>query len=161
MAAISSTLCTSTTPPRRILQAADALATNPAVCGRTYFISQGEPVNCWRWIDDLLTLASLPPVTREISTAAAWRLGIAWETAYRLLRIEREPPMTRFLAAQLGRSHWFDISAARRDLGYQGAVSTAQGMRNLKQWFDQQHCARSDEILKANRSRRQQTNQEA
>ncbi len=118
------------------LQAADALATNPTVGGRPYFISQGEPVNCWRWIDDLLTLASLPPVKCEISTAAAWRLGTAWETAYRLLRVQREPPMTRFLAAQLGRSHWFDISAARRDLGYNPAVSTAQGMRNLKEWFD-------------------------
>ena len=29
--------------------------------------------------------------------------------------------MTRFLAAQLSTSHWFDISAARRDLGIRAA----------------------------------------
>lgn len=37
--------------------AADALATNSPVAGRAYFISQGEPVNCWGWINDLLQLA--------------------------------------------------------------------------------------------------------
>ena len=60
------------------------------------------------------------------------------EVAYRLLRIRAEPPMTRFLAAQLGREHWFDISAARRDFGYRPSVSTAEGMRRLKQWHDTQ-----------------------
>jgi nucleoside-diphosphate-sugar epimerase len=43
--------------------------------------------------------------------------------------------MTRFLAAQLAKSHWFDISAARRDLGYVPRVSTEEGMRRLGEWL--------------------------
>ncbi len=43
--------------------------------------------------------------------------------------------MTRFLAAQLGREHWFNISAARRDFGYRPQISTAEGMRRLKDWL--------------------------
>ena len=43
--------------------------------GSAYFISQGEPVNCWQWIDEILALAGLPPVQRSISLAAAWRVG--------------------------------------------------------------------------------------
>jgi nucleoside-diphosphate-sugar epimerase len=39
--------------------------------------------------------------------------------------------MTRFLADQLARSHYFDITAARRLLGYTPAVSTAQGLERL------------------------------
>jgi 2-alkyl-3-oxoalkanoate reductase len=65
----------------------------------------------------------------------AWRTGTAFELAYRLLLLRQEPPMTRFLAAQLGRSHWFDISAARRDFGYRPLVSTAEGMARLKEWL--------------------------
>jgi 2-alkyl-3-oxoalkanoate reductase len=117
------------------IQAADTLKEGSPVCGRAYFISQGEPVQCWQWVDDLLALASLPPVRSSMSFSAAWRSGIALETVYRLLRIQTEPPMTRFLAAQLGREHWFDISAARRDFGYQPQVSTAEGMRRLKDWL--------------------------
>ena len=43
--------------------------------------------------------------------------------------------MTRFLAAQLATSHWFDISAARRDFGYEPAISTAEGMQRLGAWL--------------------------
>jgi 2-alkyl-3-oxoalkanoate reductase len=118
------------------LAAADALAApdSPAA-GRAYYISQGEPVNCWQWIDEILALAGLPRVRKSISLKAAWRLGAACEAAYRLLRLCGEPPMTRFLAAQLARSHWYDISAARRDLGYEPKVSTAEGMRRLGEWL--------------------------
>ena len=46
-----------------------------------------------------------------------------------------EPPMTRFVADALARSHWFDIGAARRDLGYSPSVSTAEGLERLTEWF--------------------------
>jgi len=118
------------------LLAADALAReNSPAAGKSYFISQGEPVNCWQWIDEILGLAGLPPVKRSISFQTAWRWGAVCETTYRLLRLKTEPPMTRFLAAQLARSHWFDISAARRDLGYVPRVSLAEGMQRLGQWL--------------------------
>jgi nucleoside-diphosphate-sugar epimerase len=43
--------------------------------------------------------------------------------------------MTRFLADQLATSHWFDISAARRDLGYEPRVSLAEGMLRMSEWL--------------------------
>lgn len=114
------------------LLAADALASDASpVGGRAYFITQGEPVNCWEWIDELLARAGQPPVRRSISLTAAYMIGSALEAAHHLTGNEREPRMTRFLAAQLGRHHYFDISAARRDLGYSPRVSTAEGMQRL------------------------------
>lgn len=117
------------------LQAAEALQPGSPAAGQAYFISQGEPVNCWQWINQILALAELPPVTRAISTHVAWQVGAAAEAIYRLFRLHREPPMTRFLAAQLGMSHYFDISRARRDFGYDPAVSTAEGMSRLASWL--------------------------
>ena len=120
------------------LLAADALAGEAAsAAGKAYFISQGEPVNCWQWIDKILALVDLPPVKHMMRLKAAWRIGAVCETIYRLLQLTSEPPMTRFLAAQLAASHWFDISAARRDLAYQPRVSTAEGMRRLGEWLSQ------------------------
>ncbi|MDZ7620700.1 MAG: NAD-dependent epimerase/dehydratase family protein [Patescibacteria group bacterium] len=113
------------------LLAADALKPGSAVAGKAYFISQGEPVNCWEWIDELLVMAALPKVTRSISLKTAWRLGRAFELVWKAFRIQSDPPMTRFLAAQLATSHYFDISAARRDFGYAPRVSAAEGMQRL------------------------------
>ncbi len=113
------------------LLAADHLAPDAPVCGKAYFISQGEPVNCWQWINEILELAGLPPLKKKISLSAAWRLGSVLESTYRFLGIGREPPMTRFLATQLATSHYFDIRAAGRDFGYAPSVSTEEGMRRL------------------------------
>jgi nucleoside-diphosphate-sugar epimerase len=62
-------------------------------------------------------------------------LGLVFEKLYEWLRLAGEPPMTRFVADALARSHWFDIRAARRDLGYEPSVSTAEGLRRLAAWL--------------------------
>lgn len=117
------------------LLAMDALAADRPAAGQAYFISQGEPVNCWDWINEILALAGVAPVRRAISQRMAWRLGSLMEMGYRLLGRQSEPPMTRFLAAQLATSHYFDIGRARQDLGYEPAVSTAEGMHRLGQFL--------------------------
>jgi nucleoside-diphosphate-sugar epimerase len=111
--------------------AADRLAPGSPVAGKAYFLSQGEPVEVWPFIDRLLAIVGQPPVTRSIPAGAAYAAGAVLEFVYGVLRREDEPRMTRFLAKQLAVSHWFDITAARRDLGYEPAVSTEEGLRRL------------------------------
>jgi nucleoside-diphosphate-sugar epimerase len=113
------------------LQAADALATNSPLNGRPYFISQGEPVNCWQWINEILALAGLPPVRRAVSFRTAWLGGAVLEGLHHTLRLGGDPRMTRFLAAQMSVSHYYDIARARRDFGYEPAISMEEGMRRL------------------------------
>jgi nucleoside-diphosphate-sugar epimerase len=103
----------------------------PDASGRAYFITNGEPVVLWDWINGLLHALGIPPVTKHVSPAAATTHGAAWETLWRILRLRGEPPMTRFIAKELAADHWFDISAARRDLGYAPRVSMAEGLAEL------------------------------
>jgi nucleoside-diphosphate-sugar epimerase len=117
------------------LLAADRLGENPGLSGRVYFISQGEPVPAWEMIDAILKAAGRGPVKGRISHRSAWLAGWACELIYRGLRLAGEPPLTRFVADALARTHWFDIGAARRDLGYAPAVSTAEGLRRLEIWL--------------------------
>jgi 2-alkyl-3-oxoalkanoate reductase len=117
------------------LLAADALGPDSPVCGKAYFITNGEPVNCWQWINQILKLAGIQPATRRVPLGVAYATGAALEAIWTLLRREEEPPMTRFLASQLGTSHYFDISAAGRDWGYKPRVSMAQGMERLAAWL--------------------------
>jgi 2-alkyl-3-oxoalkanoate reductase len=86
--------------------------------GRSYFITDGEPIECWSWIETILKSARLTPPSRGISFRSAYRIGAVLESVYRLLRISTEPPMTRFVAAQLGVDHYFNIAAAKERLGY-------------------------------------------
>lgn len=113
----------------RALGAPDA-APGPAA-GRAYFITNGEPVNLWDWVNDLLRALGEAPATRCVSLPAARGLGALCEALWRVLPLKGEPPMTRFVAAELAKDHWFSIEAARRDLGYAPRVSMKDGTAEL------------------------------
>ena len=113
------------------LKASDALAAASPVAGQAYFINEPEAVRLWAWINDLLSLAGLPPITRRISAKAARRIGHLLETVYQLGRLRGEPPMTRFVASQLSESHSYSIQKAQRDFGYTPLVSVEEGMLRI------------------------------
>jgi len=104
--------------------------------GKPYFISQGEPVNLWNWLNKFFRRLDIPIVEESISFQQAYLTGMFMEKAFPLARIKREPCMTRFLAVQLAKSHWFSIENANRDLGYFPKVSTAEGINNILQWVN-------------------------
>ena len=117
------------------LQAAEHLDVGSAVAGKAYFLSQGEPLPIWDVINRILAAGGLPPVTRAISPALAYKIGAILEKVYGLLNLKGEPRMTRFVAKELSTSHWFDLSAARNDFGYQPEVSFDEGMVRLREWL--------------------------
>ncbi len=102
---------------------------NPA--GRAYFITNGEPVVLWDWINEVLRGVGIPELKARVPLPVAYAAGAVLETVWRLGKRAGEPPMTRFAAKELATDHWFDISAARRDLGYHPLVSVAQGTQEL------------------------------
>ena len=112
--------------------AAEKLAPEATCAGKPYFISNDEPMPVFDLINKILAAAGVPPVTRSVSLPLAVTAGWVMETVYRVLSITEEPPLTRFVAHQLATSHWFDISAARRDLGYVPTVTIDEGMDRLK-----------------------------
>ncbi len=107
------------------------LAPDAACAGKAYFITQGQPIGLYEMLDGMLATAGEPPVTRSVPVWFARTAGAIFEPIWRLLGREDDPPMTRFLAIQLSTANWFDISAARRDLGYEPLVTTADGLQKM------------------------------
>jgi nucleoside-diphosphate-sugar epimerase len=116
--------------------ALDALAAPPTrearpVAGRALFIASDHPLPIATLVNGLLAAAGLPTERRSVPFRAAWTAGAACEAVWRATGRRDEPPMTRFLARQLATSHWFDLTAARRDLGYLPRVAPEEGFARL------------------------------
>ena len=116
--------------------AAENLHSDASAAGNAYFISQGEPVSLWGWINDLFQRRDVEPVKKKVNAKSAYIIGTLLEGIYMWLGLEKEPPMTRFLAEQLAKSHWFSIDNARNDLGYEPRVSTSEGLERVVKWLE-------------------------
>ena len=118
------------------LQAFYQLLRNPGkVESKTYFISQGDPIPLSELMNKLLATGGFPPVNQYLSPAVARLGGRMLETIYRIVGINSEPAITFFLAQQLSTSHWYDISAAKQDFGYEAEISLEEGMERLRDWI--------------------------
>lgn len=115
--------------------AEEALEKRPDLSGNVYFISNDEPVYLWDMVNDILKAGGCRPVNRTMSAQTAWRIGAGLEWIYNFFHLKGEPRMTRFVANELATSHWFDISAAKNDLGYVPDVSMEVGLRHLEKWL--------------------------
>jgi nucleoside-diphosphate-sugar epimerase len=118
------------------LDACDALAGAGAPCaGKAYFISNGEPVVLWTWLNGLLRDLGCPPVRKHVSHRLARFAGGAMELAWKVLPLPGEPRLTRFLASALARSHWYDMGPAKRDFGYSIRVPMQEGTARTVAWL--------------------------
>jgi len=105
--------------------------------GQAYFISQGEPVPIWPWLNQVLEGLGHPPLTKKIPLPLAYAAGGLAELTWKLLNKTGEPPITRFVAVELAKDHYFDLSAARHDLDFAPAHSMraalAETIKDLKE----------------------------
>ena len=62
--------------------------------------------------------AAIPVAAGSAAAGTAGEDGARPQYKRILLNLSGEPPMTRFLAAELATSHYFNISRARQDFGY-------------------------------------------
>jgi nucleoside-diphosphate-sugar epimerase len=115
--------------------AADRLEPGSPCAGRVYFISNEDPRPVKEIVNAFVTAAGLEPVEKSIPVPIAVAVGHVFETLHRLLPFTGDPRMTPFLAQNLATAHWYDITAAKRDLGYSPRVSIDEGLERLESWF--------------------------
>jgi nucleoside-diphosphate-sugar epimerase len=113
------------------IDALDRLGPDASCNGRAYFIANDEPMELRMLINGICAAGGLPPVTRTIPPGVAWAVGGVLEAVYRWTGRADEPMMTRFVARQLSTDHFYDLTAAKRDLGYIPTVSTEEGLTRL------------------------------
>lgn len=111
------------------LNALDKLDANPNINGKAYFLGQENPVVLWDFIDQVLDMANAPRPKKQISFNKAFKIGNVIEKGLKLVGVYNiHPPMTRFVALQLSKSHWFDHSNATKDLGFTPEYTIQEGL---------------------------------
>ena len=98
-------------------------AESPNTGGNAYFINEPEPLMLWPWLKGVLVELGAQPPKRAGPFTLAFGAGWVLETLYRLLKLKQEPLVTRFIASELFRNHYFSIEKARRDFGYEPLYS--------------------------------------
>ncbi len=116
------------------LKAIDYLTDKSKSGGKAFFISNDETITIRNFFNKILEAHNLPPVSKSIPKSIAFVLATALESFYNLFRINSEPRTTRFLVHEMSSHHWFDISEAKTELGYQPKISINEGFDILKEF---------------------------
>lgn len=119
------------------LLAEAVLQPDSPAAGSVYFISQDEPVNLWGFVGTILERLNLPPVKRSVSLPVARGIGRTLEFIYRTFKLPGEPRLTRFVANELALSHYYDISRAKQELGYQPQLTIEEALGRTVEYFKQ------------------------
>ena len=120
-----------------LVAALHALRPGATCAGRAYVVANGEPRTVHELFERICAAAGVPFRPRHVPARLARGLGSVAERVWPRVREDAEPPITRFLAEQLGTAHWFDPRPPRDDLGWSPRVSLDDGFERLAQWFAQ------------------------
>lgn len=121
--------------------AADALVAAldraPELGGRALVVSNGQPRPVRELVNRIVIAAGVEPPRIKVPYRVARTSGLVVERIWERRGREDDPPMTSFLAEQLGTAHWFDQRETRSALGWEPAVSLAEGFRRLHTRFEE------------------------
>ncbi len=106
----------------------------PEAIGRAMNICDDSPITWKEYVDALADGIGLRRARWSLPTRVAYVAAILSEAAGRVLRLRQRPWLTRLAVLELGQPQVYDISLARRILGYTPRVGFEESMRLTTAW---------------------------
>ncbi len=100
--------------------------------GEAYFVTDGDPVVFREFVSELLRTRGVEPPTRSIPAPVAALVAAGSETAWRLLRLGGEPPLTRLAVWLSAQECTIEIGKARSELGYEPVVDRERELAAMR-----------------------------
>jgi sterol-4alpha-carboxylate 3-dehydrogenase (decarboxylating) len=124
-----------------VLLADEALAKdglNSIAAGEAYFITNGEPMPFWDFIRKVAARLGFPPIKYRAPKSLIYAIAAVKEGIDTLKggTLNAEDGMTRFAIRYMCTHHYFSIEKARRELGYDPAVSVDEGIERTCQHLE-------------------------
>lgn len=119
------------------LLAFEQLEEGSPLCGQAYFVAQDKPVKLWDFTNHLLKIHHVEPIKKNISFKLAYFIGWLCESVAKMIGYKKDKlPMTRFVAMQLSKSHWFYHTKAKKDFSYEPIISTEQALSHYQNYLE-------------------------
>jgi dihydroflavonol-4-reductase len=106
---------------------------HPAAANRTYILAGGEVTTLNELVALVARVAGVPPPRLHLPVWPFWIAGAACEALCRPFGIE--PPIYRRRVDFYTKSRAFDITRARREIGYAPRVALADGIKRTLDWY--------------------------
>ena len=124
-----------------VLLADEALAKgglDSIAAGQAYFITNGEPMPFWDFIRKVAARLGFPPIKYRAPKSLIYAIAAVKEGIDTLKggTLNAEDGMTRFAIRYMCTHHYFSIEKARRELGYNPAVSVEEGIERTCQHLE-------------------------
>ena len=124
-----------------VLLADEALAKdglNSIAAGQAYFITNGEPMPFWDFIRKVAARLGFAPIKYRAPKSLIYAIAAVKEGIDTLKggTLNAEDGMTRFAIRYMCTHHYFSIEKARRELGYNPAVSIDEGIERTCQHLE-------------------------
>ncbi len=125
-----------------VVAAADRLQPGSPVAGQAYFVTNGEPMAFFEFVERFLVQMGYPRIQGRVPYWLAYSAAAVAEAIDTLKggTLNAEDGLTRFAVRYLNTHHYYRIDKAARDLGYQPKVSLDEGIRLTAQAFAAQRA---------------------
>ncbi len=106
--------------------------------GQAYFITNGEPMPFWDFVRKVAARLGFPPINYRAPKSLVYAIAAVKEGIDTLKggTLSAEDGLTRFAIRYMCTHHYFSIDKARRDLGYDPAVTVEEGIERTCQHLE-------------------------
>jgi 2-alkyl-3-oxoalkanoate reductase len=114
-----------------LLAADERLAPNSPVAGQPYFITNGEPMPFFDFVNWVLRELDMPQIRYAVPYPIAYAAAAVAEGLDTLRggTLNSEDGLSRFAVKYMCTHHYFSIDKARRELGYEPRVNLREGIQ--------------------------------
>ena len=103
----------------------------PAAAGEVFHLTDGEEITAREAVDGIADALGVPRPRLSIPFPVVLAVAALVEGMSRALRLRRPPSLTRYGARFVACHARYDLAKARRELGYEAAVSFREGVAEL------------------------------
>lgn len=114
-----------------VVMAEDHLVSGSPVCGQAYFITNGEPMAFFDFVEKVLVQLGYPPIVGKVPYWLAYTVAAVMEGIDTLRggTLNAESGLSRFSVRYMVTHHYYSIEKAKRDFGWSPKVNLEEGIR--------------------------------